>query len=265
VKSTQVFADRTVMVTGAGAGIGRQFASRLAEEGAAVAAVDLNRETLASLEAELVGKRFEWEVGDVTDRGSLLPAVNELQQRLGPIDLLIANAGIGRETSALSFKAEDIEAQIRVNLIGVANSIESVLPGMIARGHGHIAALSSLASFRGLPKMCGYCASKSGLNAMLEGIRVEVKPHGVKVTTLCPGWISTAMTGNVNVPKPYMMSPEFAVERMLSAIRRGKEFYAFPPVAAWQVRILGLLPVGISDALIGILLRRLLRKESAEQ
>src|SRR5207245_2000808 len=100
------------------------------------------------------------------------------------IDLLIANAGIGIETSALAFRAEDIEAQIRVNLIGVANSIEAVLPAMLARRRGHLAAISSLASYRGLPKMAGYCASKAGVNALLDAVRVEVRSHGIAVTTI---------------------------------------------------------------------------------
>src|SRR5205807_3042556 len=127
------FANKVVLVTGAGSGIGRQLARNLTDEGAAVAAVDLTPGPLAELAAELPGKRVAWAVGDVTDLAALKKAVAETVRQLGPIDILIANAGIGRLTSALDFRAEDIEAQVRVNLVGVANSVEAVLPTMLER------------------------------------------------------------------------------------------------------------------------------------
>src|SRR5207302_2247771 len=121
--------------TGAASGIGRQFALALADEGARVAALDLQPDPLARLEEELKnkGRTVATAVGDVTDRDSLQAAVGHLQECLGPTDLLIASAGIGRETSALNFCAADVEATLRVNLIGVANSIAAVLPGMLER------------------------------------------------------------------------------------------------------------------------------------
>src|SRR5262245_10235739 len=132
----QSFANRVALITGAGNGLGRQLALALAGEGAAIAAVDRNGDSLAALENDLKGKPVACEVADVTDRSSLRPAVDKLQERLGPVDLLIANAGIGRETSALSFHADDFEEIIRVNLIGVSNSVEAVLNGMLKRRSG---------------------------------------------------------------------------------------------------------------------------------
>ncbi|HZT80250.1 MAG TPA: SDR family oxidoreductase, partial [Gemmataceae bacterium] len=180
----QSFANQVALVTGAGSGLGRQLALRLAAEGARIAAVDLSAEALAKLTAELAGKPVATAVADVADVNALRAAVPQLEQQLGPVDLLIANAGIGRETSALAFRAEDVAAQVNVNLIGVANSIDAVLPGMLARRRGHLAAISSLASYRGLPKMAGYCASKAGVNNLLDGLRLELKPLGIAVTTI---------------------------------------------------------------------------------
>src|SRR5215831_16422336 len=99
------FANQIVFITGAGSGLGRQLALTLAEEGAAIVAVDLKPDPLAALAADLGGRPFAWAVADVTDLPALRAAVNDLEQRQGPIDLLIANAGIGRETSALNFHA----------------------------------------------------------------------------------------------------------------------------------------------------------------
>jgi short-subunit dehydrogenase len=222
----------------------------LASEEAAVAAVDLRPEPLAELAAELAGKPYAWAVADVGDRAGLLKAAAHLSNQLGQVDVLIANAGIGIENSALSFRAEDFEAQVRVNLLGVANSVAAVLPGMMERRRGHLVGISSLASYRGLPKMLGYCASKSGLNALLEGLRMELKPFGIAVTTICPGWIRTPMTAGIQMPASEMMEPSDAARRILSAIRQGRSFYAFPASLSWRARLLHWLPGDLSDRLL---------------
>jgi NAD(P)-dependent dehydrogenase (short-subunit alcohol dehydrogenase family) len=254
------FANRVALITGAGGGIGRQLARQLAAEGAAVAAVDVKSEPLTALAAELNGKRVAWAVGDVTDRSSLQTAVDQVEERLGPTDLLIACAGIGIETTATNFRAEDIEAQLRVNLIGVANSIGAVLPGMLSRKQGHLVGLSSLASYRGLPKMAGYCASKAGVNALLDSLRLELKPHGISVTTICPGWIRTPLTETIDVPKAYLMEVDYAVRQIVDAIRQRRSFFAFPRPGVWRMRLLRWLPADWSDRVVTYLLRRLSRK-----
>lgn len=244
------FANRVALITGAGRGIGRQLALDLAAEGATIAAVDLDAEPLTALAAELDGKRVAWAVADVTDRAALQSAVAELQAKLGPIDLLIANAGVGRENSALNFSAAEFETQVRVNLIGVANSVEAVLPGMIARRSGHLVALSSLASIRGLPRMAGYCASKAGVNALMDTLRVELGPLGIAVTTLCPGWIRTDMTRHIQADLPELLEVSAAVQHMLAAIRARQAVCGFPRPSYWRVRFLRWLPTRWSDALL---------------
>jgi short-subunit dehydrogenase len=183
-------------------------------------------------------------------------AAADLEKRLGPVDLLIANAGIGFENSALAFRAEDFAAHIRVNLLGVANSVAAVLPGMLQRKRGQLAAISSLASFRGLPLMAGYCASKAGVNALMDSLRVELKPHGIFVTTVCPGWIRTPLTADLKMPVPRMMEVGEAARRIVRALRLRRPFLAFPGGAAWQCRLLRWLPGSISDWLVARLLRR---------
>src|SRR5262249_1688927 len=143
------YAEKVVLITGAGNGIGRQLAHLFAEEGAHIAAVDCEGAALERLTDELKGRTIATAVADVTDLPRLREVVAELEGRLGPTDLLVASAGIGIETSALVFRAEDVAAQIQVNLIGVANTIDAVLPGMRRRRQGHLGVLSSLASYRG--------------------------------------------------------------------------------------------------------------------
>jgi len=242
------FRDRVVLITGAASGIGRQMAIAFAEEGARIAALDRQAEALETLATELKGKPIATATADVTKLEEVRRAVEQLEQQLGgPIDILIASAGIGRATPAVMFSAEDVNAQIEINLIGVVNSIDAVLPSMRMRRSGHLVALSSLASYRGLPHMAGYSASKAGLNALFDSLRVELKSVGIAVTTLCPGWIRTPLTAPIGLPPSYMMEVDYAVRRMLSAIRARRAFLAFPFGGAWQVRLLKYLPRPLAD------------------
>ncbi len=249
---------QVALITGAGSGLGRELVLQLADEGTAIAAVDRLADGLVSLEAEIAkrNQRIAWAVADVTDCAGLRDQTAALEQKLGPIDLLIANAGVGHETSALNLRAEDVAAVIQVNLIGVANSIAAVLPGMLERRRGHIAAISSLASFRGLPRMLAYCASKSGVNALLDGLRMEVKPYGIAVTTICPGWIRTPMTAQIKEPMPGLMDAGRAARRILDALRRRLPFFAFPRSLAWRLRLLRFLPAAWSDWLLAKMVQR---------
>lgn len=240
------FTGKVVVITGAASGIGRQFAITLASEGAKIAGIDLQSDGLASLQEQL-GEKCAVATADVTDRPAMASAVEQLEQALGPTDILIASAGIGRETPALSFDAVDFNAQIRVNLEGVVNSIGAVLPGMKQRRAGHLVVLSSLASYRGLPLMGGYSASKAGVNALMDALRVELKMLGIACTTICPGWVRTPLTANVQFPTLKLMEVEYAVARMVRAIRARRAFLAFPFRDALQVRLLKYLPRPISD------------------
>ena len=196
----------------------------------------------------------------MTDAPAVREAVGRLEAQLGPTDLLIAGAGVGRETSAADFDAEVFAETIRINLTGVANSIAAVLPGMRERRRGHLAALSSLASYRGLPRMAAYCASKAGVNALMDALRVELRTLGIVCTTICPGWVRTPMTAALDLPGMRMLTVEDAARRILTALRRRRAFCAFPAGDAWQVRLLRYLPRSAADWLAHRLLLRSTRK-----
>jgi short-subunit dehydrogenase len=256
------FTDRIALITGAASGIGRELARLLNREGARIAALDRSADGLGALEAELkaAGGRCAAAVADVTDAAAVGEAVGRLEAQLGPTDLLIAGAGVGRETSAANFDAEAFAETIRVNLIGVANSIAAVLPGMRERRRGHLAALSSLASYHGLPRMAAYCASKAGVNALMDALRVELRTWGIVCTTICPGWVRTPMTAALNVRGLRMLSVEEAARRILTALHRRRAFTAFPAGDVWRVRLLRYLPRPAADWLAHRLLMRSMRK-----
>jgi short-subunit dehydrogenase len=247
--ATTAWSSQVALITGAGSGLGRQLALLLATDGLAIAAVDVRTEGLQTLgkELEAKGTRVAWEVADVTDPVALQKAVSTLETRLGPVDLLIASAGIGQETSALAFDATAFAANIGVNLLGVANSAAAVLPGMLARGRGHLVAISSLASYRGLPLMAGYCASKSGVNALMEALRIEIGPRGICTSTVCPGWIRTPMTERLALKESAMLDVDDAARRVVRAIRKRRAFTAFPRSTRSLVAVMRWLPAGLSD------------------
>ena len=255
------FADRVALVTGAASGLGRELARLLSREGARVAGLDMSAAGLAALETELkgAGGRCATAVADVTDAAAVRDAAGRLEGQLGPTDLLVASAGVGRETTADAFDPDVFAHTIRVNVIGVANSIAAVLPGMRERRRGHLAALSSLASYRGLPRMAAYCASKAAVNALMDALRVELRGSGVVCTTVCPGWVRTPMTEALGLPMR-MLSVEDAAGRILTALRRRRAFVAFPAGDAWQVRLLRYLPRPAADWLAHRHLLRLTRK-----
>jgi NAD(P)-dependent dehydrogenase (short-subunit alcohol dehydrogenase family) len=245
------------LVTGAGSGIGRQLAIELARRGRKVAGLDRNQDGLKASEQELArqGCCFAWRAADVTDVDDLRNAVATLGDVLGPIDLLIAGAGVAGWTPAGGMDPAAIARIIAVNLIGVSNTIAAVLPGMLARGRGHVVAVSSLASFRGLPGQMGYCASKAGLNALMQSLGLDVRRFGIDVTTVCPGHTRTPQA-TCMFKDEYLWPVEATAREILRAIERRKRFHAFPWAVVRQLRCLRVLP----ERLQGWLLDRALGK-----
>jgi NAD(P)-dependent dehydrogenase (short-subunit alcohol dehydrogenase family) len=157
---------------------------------------------------------------------------------------------IGRNAGAVAEGAEAVMRQISINLAGAVHAIEPLLPAFRARGHGHIAVVASIAAFRGLPYSPGYCASKSGLRGYGESLRPLLKPHGISVSVVCPGFFDSAMSRRVSGVKPFMLTSEQAakiVRRGLDA-KRGR--ISFPGVMALLLRLADLLPPWMGDVII---------------
>ncbi len=249
------FVNEVILITGAASGLGRGMARALAAEGAIIGAIDRSPTALESLAKEFAGNRFACAVADVTDRAAIAAAVKQLEEKLGPTDRLIANAGIGRPTGMHEFSAADFAEIVHVNLIGVANSVAAVLPRMIERKRGHLVGISSLASFRGLPRMSAYCAAKAGVNSLFDSMAVELKPLGISCTTICPGWVRTPLTDQIKFEMKNLLEVDEAVRRILQAVRRKKRLFAFPARIAIMLRLVRCLPPSVGDRLMAQLIK----------
>jgi short-subunit dehydrogenase len=232
------------VVTGASSGIGWHLAKVLGEQGYRVGLVARRRDKLEQLAAEMAGAGTSASVAvaDVGDRSDALQAFALLREQLGPVDLLIANAGVGAPTLLDPVNVADVETMFRVNVLGMVYAVEAVLPDMLRRGSGHIAGVSSLGAYKGLPGESGYCASKAAMNTYLEGLRIQLRDRGVRVTTVCPGFVRTAMTEINQFHMPMLMEPEDAAQRIVRAIRRGRKVYNFPWPLMWLMRMTRWLP-----------------------
>lgn len=237
------------MITGASSGIGRGLALELARRGAKLGLIARRVDALDELvgEIEALGSKGLALPADVQDSTSLGAAVNRISADLGPIDVMIANAGIGPTKHAADLRGEEVAEVINVNVIGAANSATAVVPQMAARGQGHLVVISSLAAYRGLPKSAAYCASKAAVSAFFESLRLDLEPRGIDVTIIHPGFIKTDLTAGRHAQLPFLMELDAAVLKIVGAIERRKKTYAFPWQLATIVRAGMIMPIWMYD------------------
>jgi short-subunit dehydrogenase len=238
------FANQVAVVTGASSGIGWALARALAAHQCKVGLIARRKDKLDALTAEIrqAGGTAEAAVADVGDRAQTVAAIREIAARLGPVDVLIANAGVGMPTLLEPMNVADIEKMFRVNVLGMVYAVEAVLPEMLGRGRGHLAAVSSLGAYKGLPGESAYCASKAAMNTYLEGLRIQLRRRGITVTTICPGFVRTPMTEVNQFHMPWLLEADEAARRIVRALRRRRKVYNFPWQLAWLMKLTPWLP-----------------------
>ena len=197
---------RVGLVTGAGGGIGRAIARRLAREGMAVAVLDRDGAAAEAVAAEIGGLAV---TADVTSEGEVGRAVEAVLARLGQIDLLVNNAGVAWMGPALEMPLEALRAMLRVNVEGVFIVSRAVLPHMSARRSGSVVNLASWAGKTGNAHFAGYSASKFAVIGLTQALAREMAPHGVRVNAICPGIVvETAMRTAIEAQQRQYGLPE---------------------------------------------------------
>ena len=245
------WSNKVVLITGASSGIGRGLARALGQRGARLGLVARRTDLLAEVVNEIEqgsGQALAL-AADVQDAAGMKEAADRLRARFGPIDILIANAGIGTTTDAAELDATEVARIFGVNVVGAASSVQAVVPDMVSRGSGHLVAISSLAGYRGIPKSASYGASKAALSLFFESLRLDLKPRGIDVTIIHPGFIKTPLTAGRESQMPFLMELDYAVDKIIRAIEKKRKSYAFPWQLASIVRLGMVMPTGLYDRL----------------
>lgn len=242
--------DKVVFLTGASSGIGEALAVEMAKRGAILGLLARRAEMLENLaeRCESFGGKARIFACDVVDSKAVQDSAESVRKEFGRIDILIANAGIGgnnKETREL--QPEAVKKVIDINLIGAVNSVSAVLPQMLERKSGQLVAISSLAGFRGLPKSAAYSASKAGMTAFFESVRLDVQEKGISVTIIQPGFIKTPLTSGRANKMPFLMELEDSLPLFLNAIEKQRKFSAFPWQLANFVKLGRIFPAWLYD------------------
>jgi len=242
--------DKVVFLTGASSGIGEGLALAMAQRGAILGLVARRQEHLEKLAkaCEEKGGKAATFPCDVTDANAIQAAADEMRHKFGHIDIMIANAGIGgNDPETRAYHPEAVKKLIDTNLLGAVNCIHAVVPQMVERGSGQLVAISSLAGIRGLPKSAAYSASKAGMTAFFESVRLDMIGKGVDVTIIQPGFIETPLTAGRTNKMPFLMKLDDAIPYFLNAIENKKKFAGFPWQLAAIVRFGKILPANLYD------------------
>lgn len=244
-RSQSFWGNKHLVVTGASSGLGAAIGRLAARSGARVSLIARRGELLSRIAAEIqsTGATAFWIAADVRDRDALRQAIARCQSEFGACDVAIANAGVYRVTDGSAYDGARAEQVLAVNLLGVSHLLSAVLPDMVKRQSGHICGISSLGGLLSLPGAGAYCASKAAIAVLLKSVRLDVEPHGVKVTAVFPGFIDTPMiTPEERLTAPGLMTAEEVARRTLQAIALGRRECYFPWRLWLECRLGGLLP-----------------------
>jgi NADP-dependent 3-hydroxy acid dehydrogenase YdfG len=250
-KQSRVLAGQTVVITGGARGIGRVTAQLLIGQGMRVSIGDVDLRAAQQTSSELGPSTVALEV-DVTDRRSFTEFLEAAEQQLGPIDVLINNAGIMPLGSFLD--EDDLTAQriMDINVHGVINGLKTVLPGMIARRRGHVINIASQAGKYGFPGGATYCASKAAVINLSRAVRKELRGTGVELSVISPVAVNTELGLGLAEPRQRQfrkIEPQDVAAAILETLRTPTFDVHVPSQMKASERISALLPIGVQEAL----------------
>jgi all-trans-retinol dehydrogenase (NAD+) len=243
--------DKVILVTGGASGMGRLMALDFARRGGRVAVWDMDAGALKTLEAEAEGLSVTGMVCDVSDRATVARQAKALVKKLGPVDILINNAGIVSGKKLLEIQDEKIIQTVNVNLLSLFWTTRAFLPSMLERNSGHIVTMASAAGLIGVKGLSDYCAGKFAAIGFDESLRMELRrmKSNVVTTVVCPYFIDTGMFKGVKTRFPLLLpilSSENAVKRIVKAILKNKRRLIMPHFV-YSTLLLRLFPTGFID------------------
>lgn len=242
-----------VFITGASSGIGAALAREFAGRGATLGLMARRQEALDDLIKTLPNSdRHHSYACDVTDRLHLIELARQFDETVGGADIVIANAGISVGVKTQYF--EDLEVMEKVyatNVFGMASTFHAFIEPMMQRKRGTLVGIGSVGGIRGMPGTEAYCSSKSAVITYCESLRVEMKKHGIQVTTISPGFVKTPLTDVNPYPMPFILTPDEFAKRAANAIMAGRSYATIPWQMGVVAKILRILPNPLFDKIFG--------------
>ena len=241
---------RLVFITGASSGIGQALALRFYQSGYRLALAARRTEEVKSWASRMNISASSYEIysADVADTDSIVAAGHACIASQGVPDVVIANAGISiGMDSAIRADLGVMARTFATNNIGVAATFHPFIDAMVQRGSGALVGIGSVAGIRGLPGHGAYCASKAAVIAYCESLRGELKASGVKVVTICPGYIDTPLTQKNSYAMPFLMQPDAFAAQAFVAIEAGASYRVIPWQMGAVAKLLRLLPNALFD------------------
>jgi short-subunit dehydrogenase len=244
--------NKVILLTGASSGIGYSLAKSLPKENCSLALISRRKNILDGLAEELKPKvqkviTYSCDVGDEKEANKIY---SQIKNDFGKVDIAILNAGFSHRADVKNYSVEIARNIFDVNVFGIINFVEQLIPDFIQRKEGMIVGVSSLAEARGFPKSGFYNASKSAASLMLESLRVELKPYNIKVLTVKPGFVRTPMTDKNDFHMPFLMDVDRAAKIIIDGIKKEKHIIQFPLTTVIGSKIIKLLPDWLFDYLM---------------
>jgi len=238
-------AGQRIWLVGASSGIGAALARELHRRGARVAITARTVERLALV----AGGELPVVAADVTDRAAVTAGALAAEQALSGLDMVIWCAGYWQQFDSSHWDQDAFARHVEINLLGLNNVLAAVVPAMVAGGSGQIVGVASVAGYRGLPGSEAYGATKAAQINLLESLRTSLSRHGIRVTTVCPGFVRTPMTSANTFPMPFIVEAEEAARSIADGLERGRMEIVFPLRMAVLMKLARLLPVRVWAAL----------------
>jgi short-subunit dehydrogenase len=245
-----ILKNAVVLLTGASSGIGYQLAKDLALEGAKLALVARRADLLESLAGEIKTRtEVKYYRCDVTSKQDVHSAISLIKKDYHKIDIAILNSGVAFRSSVLSYDSSEAETTFNTNVLGQIYFIEQLLPDFIKERSGCIVGISSLGDGKGFPKSGFYSASKAALTILLESLRIELKKFNVKVVTVKPGFVKTAMTDKNEFEMPFLLGVEKGSKIIIDGLKKDKRIIEFPWQTTLGAKILRMMPTKLFESI----------------
>jgi short-subunit dehydrogenase len=246
------FQGKTIVITGASSGIGQDLAAYLAMARVRLVLVARRAEALGELaeRCRQAGSEALVLPADVADQRRMEEVCREATAAFGLPDVVVANAGVGGLNPAARFDLDIHRKTVEINVMGLAYTLIPFVPGMVQRGSGQLVGISSMAAFRGLPKAASYSSTKAAQAVFLESLRVDLRPHGIGVTSIHPGFVATPMTSHREFTMPFTLDARSSSRHIAHAIRKRKAVYLYPWQMRWLTLFNRMLPPWLFDRLV---------------